>query len=227
MDAFRFGGFDEHASLEGYMCGPYELTWRLVNAGLPEIWHDEAMVTWHFAHPEPLGLDWGWFSLRMLREMAHPHVDHHALAAVEAFSAGRLLPLDENPDVHQRRMALRRIGTNFEEKYAWMTAARGFTRWQRFQMRLALAREARDRMWTAVYWRLRTNPRLQWIWRPVRRLRDRLRWGRETLRRMPAAMNRRFGAHALLASFLPYLRKRLGEEKYQRLRDRWHALKGQ
>ena len=57
IDALRFGGFDEHRSLQGYLCGPYELGWRLVNAGLPEIWHDESMTSWHFQHPEPLGLE--------------------------------------------------------------------------------------------------------------------------------------------------------------------------
>jgi len=49
-DAIRFGGFDEHRSYRGYLCGPYDLGWRLVNAGWPEIWHDESVALWHFAH---------------------------------------------------------------------------------------------------------------------------------------------------------------------------------
>ena len=40
-DAIRFGGFDEHADYRGYLCGPYELGWRLVNAGLPEVYAPE------------------------------------------------------------------------------------------------------------------------------------------------------------------------------------------
>ena len=54
-DAIRFGGFDEHRSYMGYLCGPYDLGWRLVNAGWPEIWHDESVALWHFAHPDPIG----------------------------------------------------------------------------------------------------------------------------------------------------------------------------
>ena len=65
-------------------------------------------------------------------------MDYHALTAVDAFSSGRLLPLQENPQVHARRMALRRIGTKFEEKYATMTGPQGFTRRQRWQMHVKL-----------------------------------------------------------------------------------------
>ncbi len=150
VDSLRFGGFDEHRSLRGYLCGPYELGWRLVNAGLPEIWHDEAMASWHFQHPEPLGLALSGFSRRRWREVAYPHVDHHALTAVEAFSSGRLLPLKENAEVHARRMALRRIGTKFEEKYATMTGPQGFTRWQWLRMHLKLLREGQTRTLRAV-----------------------------------------------------------------------------
>ena len=139
------------------------------------------MATWHFQHPEPLGLKPGLFSLKMWREVAHPHVDYHALAAVDAFSSGRLRRSRKTPKFTMRGgLALRRIGTNFEEKYATMTGPRGLHSLATIPDAPCVAREARDRMWTAVYWRLRTNPRLQWIWRPVRRLRDRLRWGRET-----------------------------------------------
>ena len=88
----------------------------------------KSMASWHFQHPEPLGLTPGMFSWKQWREVAYPHVDYHALTAVDAFSSGRLLPLQENPEVHARRMAMRRIGTEFEEKYAAMTGPRGFTR---------------------------------------------------------------------------------------------------
>src|SRR5215475_13175401 len=117
LDAVRFGGFDEHRSFRGYFCGPYELAWRLVNAGFPEIWHDESVCLFHFAHPH--SNEWknrdGWYEIACL------HVDCHAIAAVEGFSKGRLLPLKENPEIHQLRMRQRRIGTRFEEKYAWMS----------------------------------------------------------------------------------------------------------
>ncbi len=161
VDSLRFGGFDEHRSLRGYLCGPYELGWRLVNAGLPEIWHDEAMASWHFQHPEPLGLALSGFSRRRWREVAYPHVDHHALTAVEAFSSGSLLPLKENAEVHARRMALRRIGTKFEEKYATMTGPQGFTRWQWLRMHLKLLREGQTRTLRALCERLGLLPLLR------------------------------------------------------------------
>ncbi|HEY2253319.1 MAG TPA: glycosyltransferase family 2 protein, partial [Planctomycetaceae bacterium] len=133
-DAIRFGGFDECSSYRGYLCGPYDLGWRLVNAGIPEIWHDLSTVLWHFAHPDPIGTNGQKPSLRRLFENTFPHVDLHALTAVEHFSAGRMLPLRENPQIHSLRMQRRQIGTEFERKYSDMTGPRGFNR----TVRLAL-----------------------------------------------------------------------------------------
>lgn len=133
-DAIHFGGFDEHSSFRGYFCGPYDLGWRLINAGIPEIWHDESISLYHFAHPEPVSLH--AFSLKQWREISHPHIARHALTAVEAFSTGRLLPLKENAEVHRLRMSLRRIGTKFEERYSRMTGPAGFSRRRRLGLRL-------------------------------------------------------------------------------------------
>ncbi len=137
VDAIRFGGFDEHPSFRGYLCGPYDLGWRLVNAGIPEIWHDERVTLWHFAHPEPNSPP-GVFSVKRWREITHPHLEYHALTAVEAFSTGRLLPLKENPEVHKLRMSLRQIGTRFEKRYARMTGPAGFSWWERLKLHLLL-----------------------------------------------------------------------------------------
>ncbi|MGE5194658.1 MAG: glycosyltransferase [Deltaproteobacteria bacterium] len=48
-DLIRIGGSDEHLDYLGYICGPYELTFRLVNAGCKERWlQDEFLYhTWH------------------------------------------------------------------------------------------------------------------------------------------------------------------------------------
>jgi len=137
-DAIGFGGFDEHRSFRGYLCGPYDLGWRLVNAGLPEVWHDESTALWHFSHPNPSATYVQIFSIKMWREVAYPHVDYHALSAVDAFSSGRMLPLRENPVIHRIRMKNRIIGTTFEEKYAWMTGPYGFNKWQLFIFHLLL-----------------------------------------------------------------------------------------
>lgn len=129
QDVLRFGGFDEHSSYSGYLCGPYDLGWRLVNAGLPEVWHATDTVLWHFAHPDPIGTNGLVPSVKQLFENTFPHVDLHAITAVEHFSSGRILPLTENSTIHQMRMANREIGTEFERNYAELSIPQGFTRW--------------------------------------------------------------------------------------------------
>ena len=135
-DAMRFGGFDEHNSFRGYLCGPYDLGWRLINAGLPEIWHDENVALWHFSHPDPPATYGQSFSLKMWREKSYPHIGHHALTAVEAFSTGRLLPLKENPEIFKIRMSQRRIGTKSEEKHARITGQKGFSIFQKLKFHI-------------------------------------------------------------------------------------------
>jgi hypothetical protein len=140
-DAIRFGGFDEHKSFAGYLCGPYDLGWRLINAGIPEIWHDESVALWHFSHPDPAASQGQPFSFKLWREKSFPHIDHHALMAVEAFSTGRLLPIKENRDIHKLRMGQRRIGTKFEEKYAGITNRNGFSKLQMLKLRMLFISE--------------------------------------------------------------------------------------
>jgi len=60
-----------------------------------------------------------------------------------------MLPLQENPEVHNRRLELRRIGTAYEEKYATMTGPEGFSKAHRLGLRLALMRESLMR-WSGV-----------------------------------------------------------------------------
>ncbi|MBI5673497.1 MAG: hypothetical protein HZC50_09720 [Nitrospirae bacterium] len=152
-DAIRFGGFDEHPSYRGYLCGPYDLGWRLINAGWPEVWHNEAVALWHFAHPDPIGTNGQRASLKQLLEKAHPHVNGHALTAVEAFSTGRFQPLRENPDIWALRMRDRRIGSELETRYADLTGQSGYSPWAVWSLWLSLAKEItgrylEDRIWS-------------------------------------------------------------------------------
>lgn len=140
-DAIRFGGFDEHASYRGYLCGPYDLGWRLVNAGWPEIWHDESVALWHFAHPDPIGTNGQRASLKQLLEKAYPHIHGHALTAVEAFSTGRFQPLLENPKIWALRMQDRHIGSELESRYCNLTGQNGYSRWEVGFLWLSLAKE--------------------------------------------------------------------------------------
>lgn len=165
-DAIRFGGFDEHRSFRGYMCGPYDLGWRLINAGIPEVWHDSSVALWHFAHPDPPATGGQRFSWSRWREITYAHIDRHALKAVEAFSTGRILPRKENPKVQQLRMSLRRIGSTYEEKYASLTGPKGFSYLQLIRMFFYLQFEPVN-----FFWR-RLRPKL---WRAYRRARMRFR----------------------------------------------------
>jgi hypothetical protein len=125
-DAIRFGGFDEHRTLRGYWCGPYDLGWRMVNAGIPEVWQDSKIALWHFAHTNPSAE----FLVRSTRkqrlEKTYPHADYHAYTALEALASGRLAPLQENAEVFARRMANRRLGTDFERRLAAKFAPNAF-----------------------------------------------------------------------------------------------------
>lgn len=133
-DAIRFGGFDEHRSFRGHRAGPYDLGWRLINAGLPEIWHDSRVSLWHFAHANSDKPDDLWGRNRTV----YPHISGHVLTAVEAFSTGRILPLQENPQIHALRMSMRHIGTKYEEAYATLTAPTGFSKLQTVKFWLLL-----------------------------------------------------------------------------------------
>jgi hypothetical protein len=117
-----------------------------VNGGIPEVWHDESVALWHFAHPNPLGASGQSFSWKLWLQVAYPHLQAHALTAVEAFSTGRLLPLKENSEVHKLRMAQRQIGTSLEERCAWMTGPAGFSKWDRLKLHLSCILEPIYRM---------------------------------------------------------------------------------
>ena len=49
-DLIRIGGSDEHLDYLGYICGPYDLTFRLVNAGCREKWLTDEYL-YHSWHP--------------------------------------------------------------------------------------------------------------------------------------------------------------------------------
>lgn len=88
-DLIEIGGADEHLGYLGHICGPYEMTFRLVNAGRREIWHQGEFLyhTWHpgtDGHANYLG----------------PHDGMNmSTIALDAIQSGRVLPLIENPAI--------------------------------------------------------------------------------------------------------------------------------
>jgi hypothetical protein len=88
-DLIAIGGADMHLDYLGHICGPYELTFRLVNAGKREIWHDREWL-YHVWHPGQAGD----------RNYAGPHDGRHmSTTALQARQTGRVLPLVPHPAI--------------------------------------------------------------------------------------------------------------------------------
>jgi hypothetical protein len=93
-DLIAVGGADEHLDYLGYVCGPYELTFRLVNHGLEERWlRDEYL--YHTWHPNENSIN---------TEYHGPHDGRFmSLRALEALADHRVLPCLENPWIARAR----------------------------------------------------------------------------------------------------------------------------
>ena len=88
-DLVNIGGADQHISYLGHICGPYELTFRLINAGRKEVWHQEEFL-YHTWHPGTDGR----------RNYLGPNDGRNmSTTALNIISCGRILPLVENPAI--------------------------------------------------------------------------------------------------------------------------------
>jgi hypothetical protein len=93
-DLLAIGGADEHTDYLGHICGPYEMTFRLVNYGRREMWLDDEF-TYHAWHPGEAGD----------KNYLGPHDGRHVSArALEARFSGRILPFLENPAISNLRL---------------------------------------------------------------------------------------------------------------------------
>ncbi|MCJ7543642.1 MAG: radical SAM protein, partial [Phycisphaerae bacterium] len=92
-DLIAIGGSDEHIDYLGHCCGPYEMTFRLVNAGKREIWHDSEWL-YHVWHPGIAGDD----------NYVGPHDGKMmSTTALEVLRTGRVEPLVENEFIRDMR----------------------------------------------------------------------------------------------------------------------------
>lgn len=92
-DLIDIGGADEHTDYLGHICGPYDMTFRLVNAGRKEVWHQNEFL-YHVWHPGTDG-DGNYLG---------PHDGKNmSTVALDARSSGRILPLVENPAIKTLR----------------------------------------------------------------------------------------------------------------------------
>lgn len=127
QDLVAVGGADEHIDYLGYVCGPYELTWRLINWGRKEIWHDSEW-TYHVWHPGQLGAD-NYFG---------PHDGFHVSStALSVRQSGRILPLLENPAIEALRSSGQMDSPN-PRALEGAVAQRDFSQWKVSKTRLEL-----------------------------------------------------------------------------------------
>jgi len=95
-DLIAIGGADEHLDYLGHICGPYDMTFRLVNLGRREVWHNTEFL-YHTWHPGQAGVD----------NHLGPHDGRHmSTTALEALSTRRVKPYVENPAIRMLREPL-------------------------------------------------------------------------------------------------------------------------
>ncbi len=89
----EIGGADEHTDYLGHICGPYEMTFRLVNYGKHEKWLSHEWL-YHVWHPGESGCN----------DYGGPHDGRGiSLRALEARETGRIKPLVENYAIKELR----------------------------------------------------------------------------------------------------------------------------
>jgi len=92
-DIINIGGADEHIDYLGHICGPYDMTFRLINAGLKESWHQNEFL-YHVWHPGTDGKN----------NYLGPHDGRNvSTTALEVRMTGRVMPLVENPGIRMLR----------------------------------------------------------------------------------------------------------------------------
>lgn len=92
-DLIAIGGADEHIDYLGHICGPYDMTFRLVNSGKREIWHQSEFM-YHTWHPGQAGVD----------NYLGPHDGRHiSTTSLAALASGRVPPLVENAAIRRLR----------------------------------------------------------------------------------------------------------------------------
>ncbi len=94
QDAISIGGADEDISCLGYISGPYDPGFRLINAGRREVWSKDEWL-YHTWHPG-VGGENNYSGPDDGRKMSS--------TALEAVSSGRIFPLSENSHIRSLRL---------------------------------------------------------------------------------------------------------------------------
>ncbi|KKL86762.1 hypothetical protein LCGC14_1941490 [marine sediment metagenome] len=124
-DLIAIGGADEHIDYLGHICGPYEMTFRLVHAGRSEQWHQGEWL-YHVWHPGQAGQG----------ERLGPHDGRHvSTAALEARASGRTRPLEEDPAIACLRSG--QVDRPVEELLAMSLDPDRLSRWRKERLHLS------------------------------------------------------------------------------------------
>lgn len=94
-DLITIGGADEHIDYLGHICGPYEMTFRLVNYGRCEVWHQTEFM-YHTWHPGQAGIK---------NYLGRHDGRHVSAAALDALIDGRTAPVVENATIRELRLS--------------------------------------------------------------------------------------------------------------------------
>jgi hypothetical protein len=117
-DLIAIGGADEHVDFVGHICGPYDMTFRLVNNRKRELWHPTEFM-YHTWHPGQAGVD----------NYLGPHDGRHvSTTSLAALSALRTRPLLENPAI---RMLREHPDTPAEALIPLLIRPEGLSQWRR------------------------------------------------------------------------------------------------
>lgn len=127
-DLIAIGGADEHIDYLGHVCGPYEMTFRLINNGKKEVWHETEWL-YHTYHPGQAG-DNDYFG---------PHDGSYmSTTALEVRKTGRILPLAENPSIKKLRFSPKEVSNSLVSQAipeanrlkAWRVSSRLLQKWE-------------------------------------------------------------------------------------------------
>lgn len=120
-DLVSIGGADEYGDYIGHICGPYDMTFRLINSGKKEVWSQEEF-TYHTWHPGQAGVD----------NYLGPHDGKHmSTASLLSLVEGRILPIKENTAV---RMLREHSGISSEELINYLVNNKEMEYWKKSRL---------------------------------------------------------------------------------------------
>lgn len=139
-DVISIGGADEHIDYLGNICGPYEMTFRLLNRGFKEVWHENEFL-YHTWHPGQDGAD----------SYQGPHDGRQmSRTALEALITKRVHPLVENRAIRLLRTGEKLTPESIEDH---LIDERYFGDWDRSRaaVRQANVRDGVEKIFTDLY----------------------------------------------------------------------------